>query len=243
MPEIDDKFVDVVLPDQPEYVFGDLGVSMFADLGKFYDEVTPEMTWEEIDQAIDALDAAEAAGNPASLHYLITRIFDQGREGSCVANATCQAAEIVQASQFGKDNVVHLSAMSLYKRIGRSANSGAMVSDGLEELQARGALPLDTSENRQRFGDLVMPNTGFRTPFPKDWETTGALFKGIEAHPIRRSVRGLFTACCNGHPVGMGREGHSLVYLRPVRVGGQRRLRGPNSWGQWGAPICNLPFP
>lgn len=152
---------------------------------------------------------------------------------NCVANATSQAHEVVQALQHGKANVVHLSAISLYKRIGRSAQSGAMVSDGLKEMASRGILPLDTPENRERFGSAVMPNTGFSKPYPDNWQETAALFRGVEYHTVN-SVAGLLTALCNQHPVVVGRQGHSICYLRPMRRSGRRVVAYANSWGNWG---------
>jgi hypothetical protein len=152
--------------------------------------------------------------------------------GNCVANACSQANEIIQALQFGKENVVHLSAMSLYKRIGSGPNSGAMVSDGLDEMQARGVLPLDTPENRAKFGDKVMPNCGWRTPYPDGWEAVAKGFCVVEAF-VLRGMSELLTALVNQHPVVVGRAGHSICYCRPVWKSGYNVVYA-NSWGNWG---------
>jgi hypothetical protein len=228
MPDIDETFIDVHFPDFDEYTFGDLGVSFCANYGQSYEDRFGVLSDAEIDAAIEAIDAAGGG-----IDQLVTRIYNQKNEGSCVANATSQAHEVVQARQFGKDRVVPLSAISLYKRIGRSPNSGAMVSDGWAEMKARGILPLDTPENRARFGDRVMPNTGFSTRYPAGWEAVAAQFAGLEA-TIIRSVGGILTALCNQDPVVVGREGHSICYVRPMRKNGRRVVKYANSWGNWG---------
>lgn len=225
MSEIDDKYVDVHFPDDPHYVFGDLGASAF-DLCAGYEETFGELSDREIDEVIERMDAEGGGAD-----RLVSRIYNQGQEGSCVANATSQSHEIVQRRQFGV--VTPLSAISLYKRIGRSASSGAMVSDGLKEMTNRGILPLDTPENRERFGGAVMSNTGFRTAFPANWEATAKLFAGVESYVVR-SVGGLLTALCRQEPVVVGREGHSICYVRPMRRNGRRVVKYANSWGNWG---------
>lgn len=223
---MNEDFVDVDFRKCPQYVFGDLGgagLSRFAN----YAEVTPRMTEDGVRAEIEKID--EAGGG---LDKLVTRIYDQQQEGSCVANATCQAHEIAQAEQYGRDKVVHLSAISLYKRIGRSAQSGAVVSDAIEELQERGVLPLDTPENRERFGSAVMPNTGFKTPFPADWEATGRKFASLKFYVVTHYLD-LLTALCYGDPVVVGRQGHSICYVRPMWQNGFR-VKYANSWGDWG---------
>ena len=234
MADYDDKYIDVDFEKQPEFVFGDLGSPCFGDFSD-YSSVVPELSDKEINEAIDEMDAEDSGAE-----YLVSRIYDQGREGSCVANACCQANEITQAKQFGVERVTHLSAMSLYRRIGRSASSGAMVSDGLDEMEKRGVLPLDNPENRTRFGSAVMENTGFRNPFPADWESTGILFGSREWHTVR-TVNGLMTGLVNRDPVIVGREGHSICLARPKRLDGSWAAGYPNSWSlKWGMPMGNM---
>jgi hypothetical protein len=188
----------------------------------------PTLSDSELRVEIEKLDAAGGGAE-----RLITRIYDQNGEGSCVANACSQANEIVQALQFGKENVVHLSAMSLYQRIGSGPNSGAMVSDGLDEMQSRGVLPLDNPENRAKFGDKVMPNCGWRNAKPAGWEGVAAQFKVDEAFVVR-SVNELMTALVNRHPVVVGRAGHSICYVRP-RYDNGFSVDYANSWSlSWG---------
>lgn len=222
------RFFDVDFTRDPRYVAGTLPLPDRRPRCRHYgDEATvyPESQWRELVAEL------EAAGGGSS--QLVTRIYDQEQEGSCVANATGQSHEIVQAKQLGRDRVVPLSAISLYKRIGRSASSGAIVSDGLEEMVERGILPLDTAANRQRFAH-VMPNTGFRTPFPDGWEETARLFRAVEFLEITKFTE-LVSALINQHPVVVGRSGHSICYCDPLYREGQLVVKYANSWSQnWG---------
>lgn len=227
-PVVDPKFVDVDFPSDPNYVFGDLGQSRFgAPMPIFEDsiETIPEHQWPAIVEEIDA--------NGGHLENLSVEIKDQKQEGACVSDASAAAHQIVQAVQFGKDKVIKLSSISLYKRVARSAGSGSMLNDNLDELNEQGILPLDTPENKARF-QHTMPNTGFHLSFPAGWKATAALFKGHEAFDIR-TVAGLFTASAKGFPVVVGRKGHSIVYVRPTYRNGSLAFIYQNSWTQnWG---------
>ncbi len=184
----------------------------------------PQADWGNI------VTPADARGG--MLDRLVTRIYDQGQEGSCASNATSQANEILQATQLGKDQVVHLSAISLYKRVGSSSQSGSMVSDNLDEMVARGILPLDNPENEARFAH-TMPATGFSTPFPSGWEATGKQFGCQEWYDVS-TTGGFATALLLGIPVVYGRQGHSICAVRLVLQGGKWVVKYANSWGDWG---------
>lgn len=231
---INDEFVDVPFEKQPEFVMGDLGPGVV--MCSAYEDAVPVLSRSQIMAETEKI-AADGGG----LERLVTRIFNQGREGACVSDACGQADELAQAIQFGKENVTPVSAISLYKRIGRSASSGAMVSDGLEELVKRGILPLDTPANRAKFGEHVMPNTGFNTPFPAGWEATAKKFAAVEYHVVR-TTDGLLTALCNQHPVVVGREGHSICYVRPMIKNGRLVVAYVNSWGEWGAGLGDFKY-
>lgn len=223
-----DKYLDVDFTRDPNYV---RGYDSFGDVSLFgsYEDSTELMTDSDIDDAIAEMDRLDNGADT-----LVTRILNQLREGSCVANQTVQLHEVLQALQFGKENVTHLSAISLYKRIGRSPNSGASVSDGMSEACDVGILPLDSPENRQRFGNVVMPNTGFSTPFPADWKPIAKQFRFDEVDVIR-TLQGLLTALCRRQPVGVGRQGHSIAYLRPMGSKSKGyKVKYANSWGNWG---------
>lgn len=217
------KFLDVDFTRDAKYVPGFNGYGDVEKFAAYGDEAPtyPESQWRDM-----------AAAMKLGCDDLVTRIYNQKSEGSCVANATSQAIEIVQAKQFGKENVVHLSAISLYKRIGRSASSGAVVSDAWDAINEKGVLPLDDEANKARFKH-TMPNTGFSTPYPSGWEETAKQFMGLEALAINNMQDGM-SALLNGHPVVVGRSGHSICYCRPIVQDGKLVIKYANSWGDWG---------
>lgn len=239
MANVDEQFVDYDFSTDPNFVFGMMPESatqeeLCASFGDI-EEVEPNLTRAEIIEACEKM-AAEKSG----AEWLVSRIYNQGREGSCVANATCQAHEIVQAMQYGKPNVIHLSAMSVYRFIGSGPSSGAMVSDGLRQLQNVGAVPLDTPENRAKFGSVVMENTGWNQRFPEGWKEVAGKIRSVEAKVIR-SYDALLSACARRRPVVVGRSGHSICYAGLLYENGRFRAPYPNSWGSWGSPFGEHP--
>lgn len=159
---------------------------------------------------------------------------------NCVGAAGTQAMQVLQAREVGKDRVVKLSAISLYQLIGRSPNSGASVNDCLDELVKTGVIPLDTPENRAVFGDVVMPATGFYSKRPAGWQEVAAKFRLTEWWEVKGEEQ-LITALLNQHPVVVGRDGHSICYLRPMYRNGQLGVLYVNSWGDWGMPAAGHP--
>lgn len=223
---IDDRYIDVDFTIDPLYTMGDNGQDpMF--FGDAYEDRYGVMSPEQIDEAIEKQDADDIG-----LDDLVVNIFNQGKEGSCVANAWGQAHQVLQAKQLGKDRVTKLSAISLYKQIGTSAQSGANVTRGGETMASIGILPLDTPENRAKYKH-VMPATGFSTRYPDNWKETAKLFRAHEMYRCK-TVEGIFTANLRGFPVIVGRQGHSICYLRPTLYKGKRMMKYANSWGSWG---------
>lgn len=189
-------------------------------------------------QALEEARKQEAEKNGAS--WLVTRIFDQDGEGACVSDAWGQAFETRTAFTYGLENVTHVSAISLYQRIGRSAQSGANVGDGAKEMMSRGILPLDTPENRARFGDQVMPNIGFRAPKPAGWEKTAKEFVVLEVKVIR-TMDAMWTALAKRRPVVVGRRGHSICYTGLAARGNDLFAPYANSWKiTWGQAYGNM---
>lgn len=235
MVDFDDRWLDYDFTQDAKYVRGDNGRNQFYAAPRFAEDVIPMLSESEQRDVAERLDAAGGG-----LDRLVTRIYNQANEGSCVANMAGQMHEVLQAAMFGKAAVIPLSAMSLYKRIGSSANSGAMVDDALEEGTSRGFLPLDTPANKQRF-QHTMPHTGFRTPFPSGWEATGKLFRYGE-RLIIRTTAGLRSTLLRGFPVGVGRAGHSILYLRPMWRNGRWVVKYVNSWDDsWGEAFGDFP--
>jgi hypothetical protein len=192
-----------------------------------FEDVVPELSQSQWPALIAEADAAGGM-----LDRLISRIFDQGQEGSCASNATGQSDEIVQTIQFGKENVVHVSAISLYKRVGDNSQSGSLISDNLKEIAERGILPLNSAENKARFPH-TMPATGFSTPFPSGWEETAKRFRVLEWYDIATTI-GCGTALLLGWPIVYGRQAHSICGARLVLRNGVFVVKYANSWGDWG---------
>lgn len=231
--DFDDRFLDVSFPDDPNFVFGDLGISPFARTFAAYEDSEEMMTDSQ------CREAAEQQEVEGSLEWLIKRIFDQGQEGSCVGNAGTQGNMVIQAIQFGLENVIDMSAISLYQLIGRSAQSGAMVSAALDAMRDTGIIPLDTPENRARFGNIVMPHRGFKTRRPQGWQEIAKQFLTPE-WDIIRTFQGLKTAAAKRKPIIVGREGHSILYIG-LRWANRFLFPYVNSWREsWGMAMANF---
>lgn len=233
---IDPRFVDVDFSQEPQYVFGNRGTGTLGVVGGTYAEaggvVYPESDWPKIAKLLD--------DSQSSLDYCVTRLFDQKQEGSCASNALTQIHEIIQCLQFGADKVTHLSAISLYKRVADSADSGSVLSDNVEEVMKNGIVPLDDDANKKRFGSCVMPNTGFKTQFPATWKDVAVEFRIHELLEIT-TLAELVSAQFSGHPVYVGREGHSIVYVKPHYDGGILYNGYVNSYSeQWGQALGNF---
>lgn len=223
---IDPRLIDVTTPPNG-YLCGCLPrQDRCGDRAPIYENelpLIPEWQWEAY--AVE-LDRAEA---------LIPYTLNQGKEGSCVGNASSWGFDFVQAITRGTDRVIPTSAMSLFARIGSSAQSGAMIGDALAALRAEGILPLDTPENRARFAHVYRA-TGYgrgRKDLPTGWEETAAQFRVQEYWDID-TIDGLVSALLLGYCVIYGRSGHCICGVRPVRENGVWYLKYKNSWGDWG---------
>ena len=195
-------------------------------------ELIPKSDWKELIERKNS--------EQSWMSELIARVFNQGQEGACVADTAAQQHEICQSLQFGLDRVIHLSAISLYKRTGSSPGSGSTLDDNIREIMETGILPLDDEANKKRFNHC-MPNTGFRLPFPGGWQHTAELFRGHEYLDIR-SWEGLATCIFNGYPVMYARDGHCITGVRLFLDQGRFLLGYCNSWGPWGDQLNSL-FP
>jgi len=120
-----------------------------------------------------------------------------------------------------------------------------MCSDAVEVMQKVGILPLDTPENRIKFGNAVMSHTGFNKRYPDNWQVTAKMLS-LDKFYVTQSVQALFTAMVRRKPSVIGREGHSVLYCRPsfrmVRGKRQRGIIYPNSWGEWGFAAGNFDY-
>lgn len=222
-------FVDVDFVKFADYVVGDI-TDRQQLLDKFSDYeqslgVIPESDWKEIIEEIEY--------KKLGAEWLVKHVYNQGREGSCVSNATCAAVMCVAAKQFGHNRVPILSPMSLYKRVASGPNTGSTVKDNVDEAMTNGILPVDNPENRNRFKH-VFPATGYRTRLPDGWQETAAKFLIDEVY-VCRDYRSVISAQLRGHYVIVGRQGHSILYLRPTYERGRIYNIYLNSWGDdWG---------
>lgn len=230
--QFDKKYLDVEFDAQEGFYTGSIippNAEEICASMPAYEDVVPPLSMKEIKEACDAMDA-----NKTGNEWYVTRIFNQTNEGSCVGNAGTQKMEVKQAKQYGIENVVPLSAISVYQLIGRSPGSGAMVSDCLTALKNPGVIPLDTQANRERFGNVVMPHTGFYTKRPAGWEAVAANFQADETYVVR-TVEGLLTAGVLGDGAVVGRSGHSIWYARPTfKSINDYYYTYTQSWGKWG---------
>lgn len=238
---IDPQFLDVDFTKCPEYTRGDNATRPFRGKAKSYREAVeaggklllPQSDWPK--------EAEQNEAQKAGLEWLVKWVLNQLSEGSCVGNAGTQGHQVMQAKTFGIDNVIQLSAISLYQLIGSSANSGASIDDALDEGRKTGIIPLDTPENRAKFGNVVMPATGFRSSRPTGWQAIAQKFR-YDEFLICESLDEMGTALFNGHPVVVGRAGHSILYLGIVYINGKLYALYVNSWGNWGQAAGNLSF-
>lgn len=231
--DIDDRWLDVDFTKEERYVFGDLGAPCFETMSAFEDS-------NEVYSDAKVRECCEQMEEEGSLEWLIKRIFNQGREGSCVGNAGTGSFMALLAEILGVENVIDLSPISLYKQIGRSASSGAMVSDAIKEMNRTGILPLDTPENRAKFGDQVMPATGFSKSFPANWKNTSKKFRAPE-YDVIRTIEGLKTVACQRRPIVVGREGHSIYYVGIRYRNGRYVWPYANSWDEdWGQAMGTM---
>jgi hypothetical protein len=232
MIQLDNRFIDFDFRKQKQFVRGSIiprnAKELCAAMPTYEDSVPviPSSQWKELADHVD--------NEKSGAEWDISRIFNQSNEGSCVGNAETQDGEMKQAKQFGKENVTLLSAVSAYQLIGRSPGSGASVPNALEKGRTVGVIPLDTPENRKRFGNVVMPHTGFYTKRPEGWQPVAANFR-IDEYYVVRSFEGLMTAGLLGHGAVVGRNGHSIRYIRPTYRGNDPFYLYVNSWREsWG---------
>jgi hypothetical protein len=159
----------------------------------------------------------------------VTQIYSQGREGSCVGFSIAQALETTLRRRYGLANWVSLSGVSLYKRIGRTAASGAYIPDGIREATNNGILPVNSDVNRSRY-DHTHPRTGFSVRLPTGWPTTGRLFRITKA--AKAQGRDMIASALLSDRLGIvGRSRHAIPYAALAFRGNDPLAAYANSWG------------
>lgn len=229
---IDSKWIDYdlsIVPDDqsaglieqpPEEL-----LASFADLPWFdeicADEMVPRSEWKARSEAVWP-----------DLRATVTQIYSQGNEGSCVGFSITQGIETTLRRTYGLRHWVSLSGMSLYKRIGRSAGSGAYIPDGIAEATADGVLPVDSAENKARYPH-THPRTGFGNRLPSGWEQTGRLFRITKAAKAQGADM-VASALLKKRAGIVGRSRHAIPYVGLTFDGNSPVAAYANSWGNWG---------
>jgi hypothetical protein len=192
------------------------------------------MSEADVRAAVEKMDAENTG-----LEWICKPAKNQGNEGSCVGNMAAKGIELLQSIEAGYDRTNIISAMSIYRNIGSSPQSGAMVSDALDFIAKYGALPQSTPENIAEFGaEVCAPATGWLSVGRyASWSQTRKEVAGyfkLQEFYVVQSYWGLMSSLCRGWPVGVGRAGHSILYVRPAIRNGKLGVVYINSWGDWG---------
>jgi len=229
---IDQRYVDVYFPANPRYSRGYLGMGSKGGFRAYGDHfaAVPQEKWEDTSNMLRS--------NKASLDYFVSTIKDQAQEGACVGNGSAYAVEIVLRKMFGVS--IPISAMSIYKPIARSAQSGAIVTDAIELLADVGCLPEDTPANKLIYPVTFVPR-GFSTPFPAGYKEAAGKIKATTWYRIS-GFTDLVSAILSGIPVVVGREGHCICYVAIIFERGKIYALYVNSWTEeWGQAAGVLP--
>ena len=181
----------------------------------------PRKDWPDILAENERLD-------PDWLNGDIRGIKSQGNEGSCTSNGFAGSGETIVIAT-GRE-CVEYSAMSLYKRCGRSANSGSSLDDNCRELSERGILPVTGTPGYEH----THPRTGFRKALPKGWEETARHFRLQEWLDVD-SFESMAMCLLRRIPVvfgyDIGRGGHCIYATKLIYKNRKWYIGCPGSWG------------
>lgn len=147
--------------------------------------------------------------------------------GSCVGHACANGIEAGEYTMAGDLFFRKISGMSMYKRIGRSPNSGAYIPDAADEVFARGILPVVGEPYPHTFPQ----DTGWSTPMPSGWEETGRLWKAV-VYSVSDQESAFRTRMDWRLRDQFGRSSHSISGFAVTASG---KWAYENSWGvDWG---------
>lgn len=162
---------------------------------------------------------------------------NQGAPSSCTGMAAAKAAEITRRRRFGLQYEVRFSGLGLYTQIlGVTRDSGATIKQAMDVLCNVGPLPLDTPENKARFGAHTYPMNAWGHPLPQGFQSTANLFRG-DKFAVVRGLDEIYSAAANDYVVLVGRDGHCIPYYD---IAWSQRYDEPflvlkNSYGiEWG---------
>jgi hypothetical protein len=226
--------LDVDFPQAADEAFAMCG--MIEDDGEFdcavYEDaesIIPRSEWADRIKAID--------DGKGWLERLVCKIKNQGREGTCVYNATALATEVAWCKQLGIENWIELSPISGYRNVARGPSSGSSVPGALIWMTDHGLIPVDSDANKTKVAagmfKHVHPATGYWTKPAAGWVETAKLFRVDEFLKLT-SVEAWVSALLNGFPCVGGRSMHCICHLRPLIDGNKIYSLYANSWGNWG---------
>ena len=146
--------------------------------------------------------------------------------GSCVGHACANEIEAGCYHMGGDWLFRRISGMSMYKRIGRSANSGAYIPDAASEIFSRGILPVTGEPYPHTFSQ----DSGWSTAMPRGWEETARQWKAlVYTCDDEESGFRIGMDCRLGRQIG--RSSHSIFAVGYTG----RTWWYENSWGTgWG---------
>jgi hypothetical protein len=163
----------------------------------------------------------------------IRKIYSQQRTSACVGFGSAQALEITRTRRYGTKNHISLSGMSVYKEIGKSLMSGAMISDGMRQIVNVGALPLANEENNEQF-NLTWGIVDWSTRFPSGWEKHASSFR-VSKWATARGSDEIESALLNDFCGIVGRSRHCVPYVGLTWSKNSPVAAYGNSWSKhWG---------
>ena len=180
--KVNPTFIDCNFPSQPRFTFGcqpPNQLKEFCSGLRAYEDVEPPIAssqWIEIAKR----NARQRPGrNGSFLGFTINRkkVLRRQHEVAAMRSAA--------AGQWGLDascicrRFRSTSGSALRLKVARTSKT--QPSKRISGVSFRLTLP----ENRAVYGNAVMPNTGWRTPFPADWEQTAAMFCDDEQFVVR----------------------------------------------------------
>ena len=229
---IDRKYVDIDLsvtpddiPDNPGLIEeneDDLMAAAGAGLMGSFESEFPNLMLPKAERR------ELAKENWAFQRKTIAKIYSQGQTSACVGFGMAQATETAYTRRFGLEHHVSLSGMFLYRYIGRSLMSGAMISDGMKRMATVGTLPLANDENIPKF-DLTWPLLDYRPKPPSGWE--GKIQHRVTKWATARGEDEIESALANNFTGIVGRSGHCVPYVGLKVEGRDAFVPYANSWG------------
>jgi len=207
-----------------DQLYADGGVTDFPS-----SELIPETEWDDIIKQQDA--------QGGWLERRLVEIKDQDGEGSCVAQAATTAHQIMQALEWGDDQVRILSAISVYRECAPGPGTGSNVGDVMQQMIDVGAIaskksPLVAADISAGFYPLSHPDVGYSIRPGAGWESSTAKFFRIDEWWRLPSLGAIFSANAKGLPVIGARSRHCMTFGRWFLKSGKRLFCHFNSWGE-----------